>query len=295
MIKNLRKRFIIFSVLVISIIILIIAMFIFIGGESNLPAHRYIITIVLTVIMVFVGSLILSKVAILPVQVAWQKQLDFTADASHELRTPITVIQTNLEVIMDSPDESVESQMKWLKNIDAENKRMAKLVEDLLTLSRTDTDQQLLDKEMFMLDEAALEVIAPFEPIASKKNIKLNMSVDNKVAFYGDKKRIHQLLAILLDNALSYTDSGVITVDVSQNEKEITIIVLDTGCGIEAEDIGKIFDRFYRVTKTRNLKQTGLGLGLPIAKWIVEEHGGEIKVASTPGIGTSFEIQLPKA
>ena len=94
-ITNLRKRFISFCVLVISVIIFIIALFIFTGGESNLPVHRYVITIVVTVTMVFIGSWLLSKIAIRPVQAAWQKQLDFTADASHELRTPITVIQTN--------------------------------------------------------------------------------------------------------------------------------------------------------------------------------------------------------
>jgi len=294
MIKNLRKRFILFSVLVISSIIVIVGLHVFMGSpRSDLPAYRYVITLLLAVFMAFVGSLILSKAAIRPIQAAWQKQLDFTADASHELRTPITVIQTNLDLVMDNRNETVESQMKWLKNIEAENKRMAKLVEDLLTLSRADTDQQVLEKETFMLGEAIAEATTPFDPMASEKNIKLNVSANNQIAFFGDRKRIKQLMVILLDNALNYTDSGIITVTLAKIEKEITITVSDTGHGIEAEHISKIFDRFYRVAKTRSLNQGGSGLGLSIARWIVQEHGGAIQVMSTPCAGTSFTIHLP--
>jgi len=271
--------------------ILIIGLHVFMGSpRSDLPTYRYVISLLLAVFMVFVGSLILSKAAIRPIQASWQKQLDFTADASHELRTPITVIQTNLDLVMDNPDETVESQLKWLENIEAENKRMAKLVEDLLTLSRADTDQQMLKKETFMLDEAISEAATPFEPIANEKNIELNVKADNRIAFFGDEKRIKQLIVILLDNALNYTDSGTVTMALGKGEKEITITVTDTGHGIEAEHIGKIFDRFHRVTSTRSLNQNGSGLGLSIAKWIVQEHGGVIKVTSTPGNGTVFTV-----
>jgi len=294
MIKSLRKRFIFFNILVISSIAVIIGLSMFLGSPNNeIAVYRHVATIVLVVTMVYIGSLILSKIAIRPIQAAWQKQLDFTADASHELRTPITVIQTNLDLVMDSPDETVESQMKWLKNIEAENMRMAKLVEDLLTLSRADTDQPMLEKEIFMLDEAVSETILPFEPIASEKNIELNVVVNNQVAYHGDRKRIKQLLVILLDNALHYTDSGTVTVDLARDEKEIIITVSDTGHGIEAEHLNKIFDRFYRVSKTKTLNQDGAGLGLSIAKWIAKEHGGQIQATSIIGVGTSFVIHLP--
>jgi len=291
MIKSLRKRFVLFNVLVISSIIFIVGLHVFMGSpRSDLPTYRYVITLLLAVSIMFIGSLILSKAAIRPIQAAWQKQLDFTADASHELRTPITVIQTNLDLVMDNRDETVESQMKWLENIETENKRMAKLVEDLLTLSRADTDQQMLEKETFMIDEAISEAATPFEPIANEKNIKLNIYANNQTAFFGDRKRMKQLMVILLDNALNYTDSGAVTVALAKGEKEITVTVSDTGHGIEAEYIGKIFDRFYRVAKTRSLNQEGSGLGLSIAKWIVQEHGGVIQVTSTPGSGTVFTV-----
>jgi len=295
MIKDIRKRFILFNVLVTGGIIAIIGLSIFVGSpRSELPAHRYVTALSLAVVSVYVGSLILSKAAIRPIQAAWQKQLDFTADASHELRTPLAVIQTNFELVMDSPKETVESQMKWLKNIEAENKRMAKLVDDLLTLSRADTDRQTLEKETFMLDEAVAEAAAPFEPIASEKNIELAISADGRIAFYGDRRRIKQLVVILLDNALNYTDSGAVAVALSQEEKGVILTVSDTGHGIEIEHISKIFDRFYRVEKTRNLHRDGSGLGLSIAKWIVEEHSGAICVTSTIGKETILMVRLPR-
>jgi len=294
MIKSLRRRFIIFSVLVISGILLILGLLVYLGPTSTLSAQKLFSTILLSTVMVLAGSWLLSKVAVAPVKQAWQKQLDFTADASHELRTPIAVIQTNLELVMDSPDETVGSQMKWLKNIEAENIRMARLVEDLLTLSRADTNQQTLEKETFMLDEAISEALVPFEPIAGRKSIALQARINSKTAFHGDRKRIKQLIVILVDNALNYTDGpGTVTVSLARSEKALELTVSDTGHGMEAEHLDKIFDRFYRVTKTRNLHQDGSGLGLSIAKWIVQEHGGAIQVDSSPGCGTTFTVFLP--
>lgn len=294
MLKSLRKRFILFSVLVISSILIILGLLVYMGPSSRLTAQQFITAILLAIGMVFAGSWLLSKAAIHPIQEAWQKQLDFTADASHELRTPIAAIQTNLELVMDSRLETVESQMKWLENIGAENTRMAKLVDDLLTLSRADTDQQNLEMEIFMLNEAVLEALMPFEPIARRQNITLESNVSSHIAFHGDRKRIIQLIVILMDNALNYMDcSGTVAVSLIRSKKQIQLTVSDNGYGIEAEHLDKIFDRFYRVTKTRNLNQDGSGLGLSIAKWIVQKHGGTIRVESSPGKGTAFTVFLP--
>ena len=194
---------------------------------------------------------------------------------------------------MDSPYETIESQIKWLKNIEAENKRMTKLVDDLLTLSRADTAEQLIEKEAFMLNEAVLESLAPFEALASEKGVKLNALANSQISFLGDKKRIKQLVVILLDNALHHTESGSVTITLSSNETQVILSVSDTGCGIEAEHMNKIFDRFYRVSKTKALNQNGTGLGLSIASWIVKEHGGQISVKSTPGTGATFTVYLP--
>jgi signal transduction histidine kinase len=294
MIKTLRKRFILFSVMVIGSIIIIAGLFIFFGTTSTLPAYRYVITLSAVIILVFLGSWLLSRIAVKPVQTAWQKQLDFTADASHELRTPIAIIQTNLELVMDSPEETIESQMKWLKNIEAENHRMARLVEDLLTLSRADTNQQTTEKETFMIDEAVSEALAPFILLAEKKNILLNIDVQKNTAFHGDRKRIKQLIVILVDNALHYTEQGEVAVSLCKSENKLMITVSDTGRGIATEHLAKIFDRFYRVTDTRMMHQDGSGLGLSIAKWIVAEHRGRISVESELGNGASFTVKLPR-
>lgn len=294
MLKSLRRRFIIFSVLVISTILLILGFFIYMGPNSNLTPQQLIKSFLLSIGMVLAGSWLLSKMAIRPIQESWQKQLDFTADASHELRTPIAVIQTNLELVMDSPQESVQSQMKWLKNIEAEHIKMTKLVADLLTLSRADTNQQTLEMETFMLDQAILDALVPLEPVASNKNINLTVNLDPNIAFNGDRKRIIQLIVILVDNALHYTDNfGAVKVTLTRDEKEVKLVVADNGHGIEADDLNKIFDRFYRVTKTRALNQDGSGLGLAIAKWITTKHQGTLSVDSKRGFGSTFTILLP--
>ncbi len=194
---------------------------------------------------------------------------------------------------MDSPEETVRSQMKWLKNMEAEIHRMTRLLEDLLTLSRADTGRQGIEKETFLLNEAILEALAPFVPVAQAKGIKLAIQGNEKIAFHGDRKRLTQLAVILLDNALRYTERGEVTVSLGGSEKELTLTVADTGCGIAAEHFGNIFDRFYRVTNTRGMHPDGSGLGLPIAKWIAAEHGGTIRVCSTPGSGSVFTVCLP--
>jgi len=299
MINNLRRRFIIFNILVISTIIIIVGLVMFVGSPRHTPRdispHRYLITFFLGIVLVFIGSWLLSKKAVEPIEKAWQKQLDFTADASHELRTPIAVIQTNLELVLDSPTETVASQMKWLKNIEAENNRMAQLVGDLLTLSRADTNEQVLEVEPLVLNEIISETLTAFEPIATEKKIELKTQFADELIFNGDRKRMKQLFAILIDNALAYMNrSGTITIDLQDVEKEIILTVTDTGYGIDSDHLDKIFDRFYRVSKTRTLKQEGAGLGLAIAKWIVTEHGGAIYVESILDVGTTFTIRLPK-
>ncbi len=293
MINNLRTRFVLFNVLVISIILLVVSLFIFLRPEQELSPQRWVATILMGICMVFIGSLILSKIAIAPIKKAWQAQLDFTADASHELRTPLAVIQTNLELVMDCKEESVESQMKWLQNIDAESRRMTKLIDDLLTLSRADTNRQELEWNEFLLGEAISEAIAAFEVTAKQKGICLQTKIDSEVSYYGDKNRIKQMIIILLDNAIRYSGASKIMITVSQNNRNIQVKVSDTGCGIEKKYLEHLFDRFYRVAETRNKNPEGSGLGLSIAQWIVKEHGGKIRVESVEGEGTDFTVMLP--
>ena len=300
---KIRKRFIAFSFLVLSSILIVITLFIFIGqfrrdGFTHVFAdgfpHRFWITALVGAVLVFLGSWVLSKKAVLPIEKAWQKQLDFTAEASHELRTPLTVIKTNLELVMDSPEETVESQMKWLKNIEIEQERMAKLVSDLLTLSRSDTNQQELEICPFMFDEVVLQVAKSFEIVANKQDVDIVVQAADSVHFVGDAKRMEQLVIILVDNALKHMNrSGKLYITATQNEKETTLLVADTGCGIEGKHLAHLFDRFYRIKKTKTSNCDGTGLGLAIAKWIAEAHGGTIFVESTLNVGTEFTVRMP--
>ena len=290
---NLRKRFILFCMLVITIILLVISSFIMINTHSEISIHRWIVTIIIFISMVFLGSLIISKHAVDPIKKAWQKQLEFTADASHELRTPLAVIRANLELVMDCKEESVESQMKWLKYIDIESQRMTKLIDDLLTLARADTDKQEFECNKFLLSQTVDETISAFKESARKKDICLHKQMDNNISFYGDKERIKQMLMILLDNAIWYSSASDITITAMQRKRSVEVKVSDNGCGIEKKHLDSLFERFYRVTETRNKNPDGAGLGLSIAKWIVEGHGGKIFVESIVGEGTEFKIILP--
>lgn len=291
MIKNLRKHFIAFNMVVILCVVVILSLIVSAGSKSNLTVDRYIVAIVVSLVLVFIASYIISKFALKPVKHSWQKQLDFTADASHELRTPLAVIKTNLEIVLDNPHDTVKSQMKWLNNIEIEHTRMTRLVEDLLTLSRADTGEQSLFTSTFLLDETAQAAINSFQSVCQQKEIDLTHNIETNISFIGDEKRIAQLIIILLDNAVQYTQQkGRISFELHRKENGIEFSVEDTGSGISTEDIAKIFERFYRVSNTRQQNPDGSGLGLSIAKWIVEQHKGRIYVDSKLGKGTIFSV-----
>lgn len=291
---NINRRFISFNMLIIGIISTILCGVVYWGSKSTVSPGRLILSVLLMLVMTFAGSILLSRFASRPIREAWQKQLDFTADASHELRTPLAVVRTSLELVMDNPGETVESQMKWLKNIEAENYRMARLVDDLLTLSRADARQHTLNRSTFMLDELLEDITASILPLAGHKGITLTFHSNAGTAIHADKERIKQLIVILLDNALQYTEpGGCVTLTLSRTKESADILIADTGAGIPKEDLGKIFNRFFRGANTRSMHQDGSGLGLSIASWIVTEHQGKISAESTPGEGSRFLIRLP--
>ena len=290
--NKLRRRFVIFNIIIIGAIAVIIAALIYFGAPAQMPAERMIGTIVIILGLIFIGSVLSSKIAMKPVKSSWQRQLDFTADASHELRTPLAVIQTNLELVMDNENETVGSQNKWLDNIHIETVRMTKLVDDLLTLSRSDAGEKALEYSAFSPGSIALETAALFETAAKQKGVDIQVMADGKIQLWADISRIKQLLSILVDNAVKYSDKpGQIQIAISQKDNAVKLVVSDSGKGIAPEHLAKVFNRFYRVDKQI---ADGYGLGLSIAEWIVKEHGGSIKADSVPGEGTRFIVCLPK-
>ena len=248
---------------------------------------------VICLILSYFGSSYMADRAIVPISQAWQQQKDFLADASHELRTPLAVIQTNLEIVRGNADESVAAQHNWLNNIQEELGYMTKLVDSLLFLARVDARQIPCENTRFPLETAVRHTVMPFEPLAETKNISLIMQTE-PMTYYGDEAKIKQLIGILLDNALRYTPSGGnVTVQLYKSPQAVHIDVADTGPGIAAEYLEKIFDRFFQVDPSRSKELGGTGLGLAIAKCLAACQRACIKVQSRPGEGSVFSVQLP--
>ncbi|QDR81049.1 sensor histidine kinase [Sporomusa termitida] len=249
----------------------------------------------------FAGSVViglagyyLARLALVPIQKAWERQQQFVADASHELRTPLAVVKTNAEIMLRHPENTVEQESSRVTNILREAIRMNKLVSTLLTLARADANQLELQLKACMVDDVVETVAEQFRPLFEIKGLELHVNIEPQIEITGDRERLHQLMVILLDNALKYTvPPGQITITCSRLQNQVLLKVADTGCGILPEDLARIFDRFFRGDKARHRETGGAGLGLSIAQWIVEKHGGRIRVESVPNVGTQFYITLP--
>lgn len=232
--------------------------------------------------------------ALIPIQNSWEKQQQFVSDASHELRTPLAVIQSKTDVLFQSPSATIEEKAVDISTISKECRRLSKLVSNLLLLARSDSNQIEMEKKTFELDKLLEEIINPYKEIASYQEKAMILKVERDITFMGDRERIHQMMVILLDNAMKYTnEDGHIQIDCTQTSNSIRIRVKDNGIGVKEEDIPNLFDRFYQGDKARSMSE-GAGLGLSIANWIVEKHYGKISVESKWGEGTCFEVIFPK-
>lgn len=237
------------------------------------------------------GSLFMARRAIAPIEKAWRQQKNFLADVSHELRTPLAVIQTNLDAAMTNPEATVGSQKDWFDMIREELKQMIELVSSLLFLARVEAKQYEIKKTKLFMDQVVLGICERFQPLAAAKGIDLTAHSE-PVQWIGDVSGLREVLGILLDNAIRHTDpGGTITIMLFRSGKKAVLTVNDTGEGIAAEHLDKIFDRFYQVDASRSKGKSGLGLA--IAKGIIENHHGTIRAESKPGAGSSFVIQLP--
>jgi heavy metal sensor kinase len=234
----------------------------------------------------------------------------FSTDASHELKTPLTILKGEVEVALRKERGHQEYEQILKSNLEEIN-RMSQIVEDLLLLSKADSGEIRLSKEDMNLTEILNEVVAQVNILAQSKNLRIETSNHHEeIHIFGDPLRIRELFLNLIENGIKYTEEGGsihihLTKDVflqkgataggpkGEQAKCARIIVSDTGMGISKEDQERIFDRFFRVDKARSREQGGSGLGLSICKWIVEAHSGEIKVESELGKGSSFIVTLP--
>jgi signal transduction histidine kinase len=241
-------------------------------------------------------SVVMSKRAMVPISGAFTRQREFVADASHELRTPLSVLLSSLDA-MEMTMEPVKEEPfvgKLLSNMRQEVKRMTNLVSDLLTLARSDSNQYELRKETFDFRLQGEKAIESVSPLAAAKEITLSLQAPSSLLATGDPQRLTQLLYILLDNAIKYTpNGGDVRLSLSNEGNNLRINVQDSGIGIKREDFAHIFERFYRVDKSRTRQVGGHGLGLSIAKWIVDTHGGTIQLFSEVGKGSTFVVRIP--
>ena len=246
-----------------------------------------------SVICVFFISMFLAEKAIKPIKDSMERQKKFIADASHELRTPISVIRSNAEMIMDEPELTVGENMKWLEYISSEAKRMTAMTEDLLLLSHADAKKEIA-KEEVDLSKLVYDTYDSFKLLFEERNLTQGAAdITENISIYANEFRIKQLVTIFLDNAMKYTKEGGISVKLEKDENFAYIKITDTGSGIPPDMIDKIFERFFRVDKARAKATGGAGLGLSIAKVIADEHGGEISVESEVDKGSVFCVKLP--
>jgi heavy metal sensor kinase len=225
-----------------------------------------------------------------------QRMAQFTADASHELRAPVSLIRTTAELAVKggrTADEYHEDMVQIL----AESERTSRLIDSLLLLARADSGEDGLQRELTDLAASVHEAIAPGRTLAAEGGIELRTKIPaGAVAVLGDGEALRRMIFILIDNAIKYTAAGgVIEVALNEAGGEAVCTVKDSGIGITAEDVRHVFDRFWRADKVRSRGAGGAGLGLSIARWIVERHQGTIEVQSEPGRGSTFTVRLPKA
>jgi len=230
----------------------------------------------------------------------------FSSDASHELKTPLTILKGEVEVALRKERTSQDYEQILRSNLEEIN-RMSKIVDNLLLLARTETGDIRLFKEEVNVSQIVSEVVTQLTLLAHAKDLRLAASNHQEdILLYGDALRIRQMLINLIENSIKYTDpGGSISVSLETNSSHplpgkeqgsydgVKIVVSDTGIGIAKEDQEKIFGRFFRVDKARSREQGGSGLGLSICKWIVEAHQGEISVESEVGKGSRFIVKLP--
>jgi signal transduction histidine kinase len=239
-------------------------------------------------LIIFLISVYFAQASIKPIETSYNRQKEFIADASHELKTPLATIGANLDVLTGT---ATPEQNRWLGYIRSEVTRMSSLTGSLLYLAKMDTVKQKAEGGAFNLSRLVEDQLLPFEAALFEKGITLNVEAEPDITINGDEEQIKRLAGILADNAFRYALKTVsVTLRVIQNQAVLSYA--NDGPGIAPEEIANIWERFYRSDKSR-LYDGGYGLGLPMAKAIVERHKGKIYCESEPGVRTEFIIKLP--
>jgi len=228
------------------------------------------------------------------IESAFLRITEFTADASHELRTPIALIPLEAELALRRSRDEAEYR-EALRHILLEADRTAKLIEELLSLARSDSGREALDLHPIDLLPTLRESASKWNQVASLHNLEFEQHLEvQRLPVMGDENALRRVIDILLDNALKYTPApGKVTLSAEQQPSRVVVTVEDSGIGVAPEDQARIFERFYRIDKARSRELGGAGLGLAIAQWIVQLHKGSITVKSEMGKGSVFQVEIP--
>jgi len=220
---------------------------------------------------------------------------EFLGNVSHELRTPIFTIQGFLETLLNGALEDPKVNRKFLEKAVAHTQNLNNLLNDLIDISMIESGEMRLSFRYFVLADLLVEVVKEFEAVVAEKNLLLEIGmVNRKLEVFGDKTKLRQVLVNLIQNAIKYSSTGKIEVLVEEEKMMVNVTVKDNGFGIPEKDITRIFERFYRVDKTRSKDIGGTGLGLAIVKHIIEAHQSKIEVVSKIGEGSAFSFRLKK-
>lgn len=248
---------------------------------------KYILTSFIIFILLEIVSYCISKFLTKwvtdPVNESFEREKRFIADASHELKTPISVIMASADAYSNDKDN------KWINNIKSESERMSKLVRELLDLTKLENDRELVKKEQ-NISKIIKSSVLTFESLFYDNKLKLEYNIEDKLFYNCNQDMLKELMSILIDNAIKYSDAkGKVIVNLYKQDKDIILEVINKGIPIQEKDLEKIFERFYKIEESRTRKSDNYGLGLSIAKRIVELHGGKISACSIDRL-TTFKI-----
>ncbi|MBN3905879.1 MAG: HAMP domain-containing histidine kinase [Nostoc sp. NMS1] len=249
--------------------------------------------IIITLVLSGIGGILLTRQAMQPIEESFAKLKQFTADASHELRSPLMAIKINAELPLEYPEEIGPKDAEKFQAIVNATNQMTRLTEDLLMLARTDRVSKQ-NRDTLDLTSILENLIKLYKPQAEAKEINLKIQLIANLQLIGDSVQLTRLFTNLIENALYYTPSrGVVEIKTSRVGSQLYVNLQDTGVGIAPEYTDKVFERFWRADQSRSYWSGGSGLGLAIAQAIAQNHGGLISVTSQLGVGSCFTVRLP--
>ena len=268
-----------------------------ISSEESLKIRLiqiFILVGFVSLIFLFIISVFLTNKSIKPIKETFDKQKQFIADASHELKTPLTIIKTNTSLLLSNPEDTIKNQSKWIKYIESQSDRMSELVNEMLSLAKLDVDENKLIISDFNLSNIIENMLLTFDAIIFENKISLDTNINKNIIIKGNIDSIKKLFSILMDNAVKYTNKGgSISVRLIKDKNKVKLIIKNTGDGIPKDKLDKIFERFYRADDSRDRETGGYGLGLSIAKSIVKQHKGKIYASSNLYKDSTFIVELP--